>query len=105
MRRKKTPALGLLLVILVTGLLIGVWHYTPTTWRKYKSWAAFNDAKKYWNEGNAEHAFWSAQVSSYHSGGRDKYDNLAILAQASRAINHFSVLEFQEKLALNPNHQ
>ena len=32
-----------------------------------------------------------------------KYDNLRILAQAALAINHFSVLEFQEKLALNAN--
>ena len=101
MRRKKTPAIGLLLVILSSGTLIGIWHYTPNVWRTYKSWKAFNDAKKYWSKGNAEHAFWSAQVSSYNSGGRNKYDNLAILAKASRAINHYSVLEFQEKLALN----
>ena len=58
MRRKKTPAIGLLLVILSSGTLIGIWHYTPNVWRTYKSWKAFNDAK---NTGVRE-------MQSMHSG-------------------------------------
>ena len=99
---RRSPALSLLLALFLTGILFLIWHYSPAAWRMYKSWSAYNNAKRYWREGNAEHAFWSAQVSSYNSAGRDKYDNLVILAKASRAINHYTLLEFQKKLALSP---
>ena len=102
MRRKKTPALGLLLVILSSLEYLLEFGTTLQLRGENTSLGKHSMTRK--NTGVREMQSMHSGVLKFHhinSGGRDKYENLAILAKASRAINHYSVLEFQEKLALN----